>query len=70
MSYLPPVVSRSAHGLFTSSCFYAGSCLIYLQLFLGGLMSYLPPVVSRRAHVLFTSSCFYEGSCLIHLKCY
>ena len=51
MSYLPPVLSRRAHVLFTSSCFYEGSCLIYLQLFLGGLMSYLPLVVSRRAHV-------------------
>ena len=58
MSYLPAVVSRRAHVLSISSCFYEGSCLIYLQLFLGGLMSYLPPVVSRRAHVLFTSNCF------------
>ena len=58
MSYLPPVVSRRAHVLFTSSCFYEGSCFIYLQLFLGGLMPYLPLVVSRRARLLFTSSCF------------
>ena len=58
MFFLPQVVSRRANVLFTSSCFYEGSCLIYLQLFLGGLMSYLPPVVSRRTHVLFTSSCF------------
>jgi hypothetical protein len=54
MSYLPAVVSRRAHVLSTSSCFYEGSCLIYLQLFLGALMAYLPPVVSTRAHVLFT----------------
>jgi hypothetical protein len=43
MFFLPQVVSRRANVLFTSSCFYEGSCLIYLQLFLGGLMSYLPP---------------------------
>jgi hypothetical protein len=41
MSYLPPVVCRRAHVLFTSSCLYEGSCLIYLQLFVGGLMSYI-----------------------------
>ena len=58
MSNLPLVVSRRAHVLYTCSCLLEGSCLIYLQLFLGGLMSYLPPVVSRRTHVLFTSSCF------------
>ena len=73
-SSLPPVVCRRAHVLFTlfmfvftSSCLWEGSCLIYvicvclyLQLFVGGLMSYLcylclslPPVVCRRAHVLF-----------------
>jgi hypothetical protein len=52
MSYLPPFVCRSAHVLFTSLCLYEGSCLIYLQLFVGGLMSYLPPFVSRSAHVL------------------
>jgi hypothetical protein len=34
MSYLPPVVCRRTHVLFTPSC-----------LFVGGLMSYLPPVV-------------------------
>jgi hypothetical protein len=65
MSYLPPVVCRRAHVLFTSSCLLEGPCLIYLQLFVGGLMSYLPPVVCRRAHVLFTSSCLLEGPCLI-----
>jgi hypothetical protein len=58
MSYLPPVVGKRAHVLFTSSCWWEGSCLLYLQLLVGGLMSYLPPVVGRRAHVLFTSSCW------------
>jgi hypothetical protein len=45
-----------------------GSCLIYLQLFVGGIMFHLPPVVCRRVHVLFTSSCLWEGSCLIYLQ--
>ena len=57
-SSLPPVVCMTAHVLFTlfvfvftSSCLYEGSCLIYVicvclvplypQLFVGGLMSYL-----------------------------
>jgi hypothetical protein len=44
------------------------SCLIYLQLFVGGLVSYLPTVVCGSAHVLFTSSCLWEGSCLIYLQ--
>ena len=83
---LPPVVCRRAHVLFmlcvfvfTSSCFWEGSCFIYvicvclyLQLFVGGLMSYLcylclflPPVVCRRAHVLFMFSKFvFTSSCL------
>jgi hypothetical protein len=83
---LPPVVCRRAHVLFTlfmfvftSSCLYEGSCLIYvicvslyLQLFVGGLMSYLrflclslPPVVCRRVHVLFTLFMFvFTSSCL------
>jgi hypothetical protein len=53
--YLPPVVCRRAHVLytytrfvFTSSCLLEGACLIYLysvriylQLFVGGRMSYL-----------------------------
>jgi hypothetical protein len=72
---LPPVVCRRVHVLFTlfvfvftSSCLYEDSSLIYvtcvrryLQLFVGGFMSYLrylclslPPVVCRRVHVLFT----------------
>ena len=68
MSYLPPVVCGRAHVLFTSSCLQECSCLIYLQLFVRGLMSYLPPVVRRRAHVLFTSRCLQEGSCLIYLQ--
>jgi hypothetical protein len=45
MSYLPPVVCRRVHVLFTSSSLKEGSCLIYLQLFVGGFMSYLPLVV-------------------------
>ena len=57
MSYLPPVVCRGAHVLFTSLCLWECSCLIYLQLFVGVLMSYLPPFVCRSAHVLFTSRC-------------
>jgi hypothetical protein len=54
-SSLPPVVCMRAHVLFmlfvfvfTSSCLYEGSCLmyvicvrLYLQLFVGGLLSYL-----------------------------
>jgi hypothetical protein len=56
MSYLPPFVCRSAHVLFTSSCLYEGSCLIYLPLFVGVLMSYLPSFACRRAHVLFEPS--------------
>jgi hypothetical protein len=69
MSYLPPVVCRRVHVLFTLC-----SVRLYLQLFVGGFMSYLPPVVCRRAHVLctlfvfvFTSSCLKEGSCLIYV---
>jgi hypothetical protein len=58
MSYLPPVVGKRAHVLFTPSFWWEGSCLLYLQLLVGGLMSSLPPVVGRRAHVLFTSSCW------------
>jgi hypothetical protein len=83
---LPPVVCRRAHVLFTlfmfvftASCLYESSCLIYLiyvrlyrQLFVGELMSYLPylclslpPVVCRRAHVLFTLFMFvFTSSCL------
>jgi hypothetical protein len=57
MSYLLPVDCRMAHVLFTSSCLREGSCLIYFQRFVGGLMSYLLPVDCRMAHVLFTSSC-------------
>jgi hypothetical protein len=56
MSYLPPVVCRRVHVLFTLC-----SVRLYLQLFVGGFMSYLrylcsslPPVVCRRVHVLFT----------------
>ena len=30
MSYLPPVVCGRAHVLFTSSCLWEGSCLIYV----------------------------------------
>jgi hypothetical protein len=56
MSYVPPVVCRRTHVFFTYSCLKEDSCLIYLQLFVGGLMSYLPPVGCRRTHVLFTSS--------------
>ena len=61
-SFLPSVVSKRAHVLFTLCVF------VYLQLFLRGLMSYLryvclfgsslPPVVSKRAHVLFTLCVF------------
>ena len=83
---LPPVVCRRAHVLFmlcvfvfTSSCLWEGSCLIYvicvcfyLQLFVGGRMSYLcflslslPPVVCRRASVLFMLFVFvFTSSCL------
>ena len=83
---LPLVVCRRAHVLFmlcvfvfTSSCLWEGSYVIYvicvclyLQLFVGGLMSYLcylcsflPPVVCRRAHVLFMFSIFvFTSSCL------
>ena len=85
-SSLPPVVCRRAHVLFTlfmfvftASCLYESSCLIYLiyvrlyrQVFVGELMSYLaylcsslPPVVCRRAHVLFTLFMFvFTASCL------
>ena len=41
MSYLSPVVCWRADVLFISSCLLEGWCLIYLQLFVGGLMSYL-----------------------------
>ena len=46
MSYLRYVLF-----VFTSSCLYEGSCLIYAM-----FCSYLPPVACRRAHVLFTLS--------------
>jgi hypothetical protein len=58
MSYLPPVVGKRAHVLFTSSCWWEGSCLLYLLLLVEGLMSSLLPVAGRRAHVLFTSRCW------------
>jgi hypothetical protein len=70
--------------VFTSSCLYEGSCLIYvicvrlyLQLFVWGLMSYLrylcsslSPVVCMRAHVLFTLFMFgFISSCLYEGSC-
>ena len=68
MSYLPLDVCRRDHVLFTSRCLQEGSCLIYLQMFVGGIMSYLPLDVCRRDHVLLTSRCLQEGSCLIYLQ--
>ena len=55
-SSLPPVVCRRAHILFTLC-----SLLLYLQLFVGGLLSYL-----RYVRFVFISSCLQEGSCLIN----
>ena len=79
--------------VFTSSCLQQGSCLtyvicvcsvlLYLQLFVGGLMSYLcylclfgsslPPVVCSRAHVLLTLFVFvrffFTSSCLQQGSC-
>ena len=78
---------------FTSSCLQQGSCftyvicvclvLLYLQLFVVGLMSYLrylclfgsslPPVVLLTLFVfvwfVFTSSCLQQGSCLTYVIC-
>ena len=78
---------------FTSSCLQQGSCftyvicvclvLLYLQLFVVGLMSYLrylclfgsslPPVVCSRAHVLLTLFVFvwfvFTSSCLQQGSC-
>jgi hypothetical protein len=48
MSYLLPAVCRRVHVLFTSSCLWEGSCLIYFQLFVGVFMSYLLPAVCKR----------------------
>jgi hypothetical protein len=48
MSYLPPVVCRMAHDLFTSSCLKAGSCLLDLQVFKRARRTYIPPVVLIR----------------------
>ena len=66
-SSLPPVVCKRAHVLFTL-------CLLYLQLFVGGLMSYL-----RSVHLVFTSSCLQDvlftlyassiSSCLQECSC-
>ena len=56
-SSLSPVVCRTALVLFTLY-----SLLLYLQLFVGGLISYL-----RYVHFVFTSSCLQEGSCLIYV---
>ena len=56
-SFLPPVVCRRAHVLFTLC-----SGRLYLQLFVGGLMSYL-----RYVRFVFISSCLDEGSCLIYV---
>ena len=79
--------------VFTFSCLQEGSCLVYviciclvllyLQLFVGGLMSCLcylylfgsslPPVVCRRAHVLFTLFVFvwffFTSCCLQEGSC-
>ena len=79
--------------VFTSSCLQEGACLIYvisvclvllyLQLFVEGLMSYLcylcllgsslPPVVCRKVHVLFTLFVFvwfvFTSSCLQKGSC-
>ena len=78
---------------FTSSCLQQGSCLtyvicvclvlLYLQLFVVGLMSYLrylclfgsslPPVVCRRSHFLLTLFVFvwffFTSSCLQEVSC-
>ena len=56
-SSLSPVVCRRALVLFTLC-----SDLLYLQLFVGGLLSYL-----RYFRVVFTSSCLQERSCLIYV---
>ena len=80
--------------VFTSSCLQQGSCLtyvicvcsvlLYLQLFVVGLMSYLrylclfgsslPPVVCSRAHVLLTLFVFvrffFTSSCLQYGSCF
>ena len=93
-SSLPPVVCSRAHVLLTSSCLQQGSCLtyvicvcsvlLYLQLFVVGLMSYLrylclfgsslPPVVCSRAHVLLTLFVFvrffFTSSCLQQGSCF
>ena len=91
---LPPVVCSRAHVLLTlSSCLKQGSCLtyvicvclvlLYLQLFVVGLMSYLrylclfgsslPPVVCSRADVLLTLFVFFRffftSSCLQQGSC-
>ena len=70
--------------VFTPSCLYEGSCLIYVicvrlypQLFVGGLVSYLrylcsslPPVVCMRARVLLTLFVFVlTPSCLYEGSC-
>ena len=90
-SSLSPVVCMRADVLFmlfvfvfTFSCLYEGSCLIYvicvrlyLQLFVGGLMSYLcylcsslSPVVCMKAHVLFMLFVFvFISSCLYEGSC-
>ena len=61
---------------FTSSCLQQGSCftyvicvclvLLYLQLFVVGLMSYLRFVF---VWFFFTSSCLQQGSCLTYVIC-
>ena len=56
-SSLPPVVCRTAVGLFTLC-----SLRLYLQLFVGGLLSYL-----RYVRFVFTSSCLQDGSCHIYV---
>ena len=80
--------------VFTSSCLQQGSCLtyvicvcsvlLYLQLFVVGLMFYLrylclfgsslPPVVCSRAHVLLTLFVFvrffFTSSCLLQGSCF
>ena len=56
-SFLPPVVYRRAHVLYTLC-----SVRLYLQLFVGGLVSYL-----RYVRFVFTSSCLQEGACLIYV---
>ena len=56
-SSLPPVVCRTAVGLFTLC-----SLRLYLQLFVGRLMSYL-----RYVRFAFTCSCLQDGSCHIYV---